>query len=93
MPACIGAAPTPPTPPTGLDAKFDECQLIPAADGFDSTSAQKDHCHLPNIQKATGAAFSEMLFFDDELGNIAKGERQEAWACDDACPVRLPRVR
>jgi hypothetical protein len=34
----------------GLDAKFDNLQLIPAADGFDAHSAQKDKLHLPNIK-------------------------------------------
>jgi hypothetical protein len=62
--SCAGAA--------GLDAKFDTIQLIPAANGYDSHSAQKDTCHLPNIQKATGCEYASMLFFDDERGNVTK---------------------
>lgn len=34
----------------GLDTKFDNIQLIPAANGYDAHSAQKDTCHLPNIK-------------------------------------------
>lgn len=60
---------------TGLDAKFDNTQLIPAADGFESHSAQKDKLHLPNIKAATGLDYSEMLFFDDESGNVHKVQR------------------
>ena len=58
-------------------------QLIPAADGFDSVSAQKDVMHLPAIQAETGVPNSQMLFFDDEHPNIRKvGARKKlalAW--------------
>lgn len=57
---------------TGLEQKFDNIQLIPAADGFDAHSAQKDRCHLPNIKAATGLQYADMLFFDDENGNYEK---------------------
>lgn len=56
----------------GLDARFDNIQLIPAANGYDSHSAQKDTCHLPIIRQATGCEYSSMLFFDDERGNVTK---------------------
>ncbi|WIA09098.1 hypothetical protein OEZ85_008511 [Tetradesmus obliquus] len=59
----------------GLDARFDNIQLIPAANGYDSHSAQKDTCHLPNIRQATGCEYSSMLFFDDERGNVTKVSR------------------
>lgn len=51
---------------------FDNIQLIPAADGFDAISAQKDTCHLPNVRAATGLQWRDMLFFDDEVGNVTK---------------------
>lgn len=60
---------------SGLDTKFDNIQLIPAADGFDAVSAQKDTCHLPNIRTATGLQWRDMLFFDDEVGNVTKVQR------------------
>jgi hypothetical protein len=50
-------------------------QLIPAANGFDSVSAQKDVAHLPAIQAETGVAYAQMLFFDDEHPNIRKVHR------------------
>lgn len=52
--------------------RFCSIQLIPAADGFDQHSAQKDKAHLPNIQCDTGLPFTDMLFFDDEHGNIKR---------------------
>lgn len=36
-------------------------QLIPAADGFDHHSAQKDRAHLPRIQRDTGHAYADMV--------------------------------
>eukprot|EP00878_Enallax_costatus_P041776 GHUV01048661.1.p2 GENE.GHUV01048661.1~~GHUV01048661.1.p2 ORF type:complete len:127 (+),score=39.92 GHUV01048661.1:372-752(+) len=56
----------------GLDQRFDNIQLIPAANGYDAHSAQKDRCHLPNIKAATGYEYDAMLFFDDERGNVEK---------------------
>jgi magnesium-dependent phosphatase 1 len=53
-----------------LEQYFCSVQLIPAADGFDQATAQKDTCHFPNIAKATGVSFDDMLFFDDEAKNI-----------------------
>lgn len=47
-------------------------QLIPAQDGCDHHSAQKDRAHLPNIRRETGVEYTAMLFFDDEMGNIKK---------------------
>lgn len=51
-------------------------QLIPAADGFDQHSAQKDKAHLPNIQCDTGLPFTDMLFFVSAAGKRAT----TAWA-------------
>lgn len=45
-------------------------QLIPAANGFDHNSAQKDVRHFPAIQKETGIPYSKMLFYDDEDRNV-----------------------
>ncbi|KAL4427826.1 hypothetical protein ABPG75_001915 [Micractinium tetrahymenae] len=58
-----------------LRSHFCSIQLIPAADGFDHHSAQKDRAHLPCIQQETGHAYTDMLFFDDEHGNIRKVSR------------------
>lgn len=58
-----------------MRSHFCSIQLIPAADGFDHHSAQKDRAHLPRIQRETGHAYSDMLFFDDEHGNIRKVSR------------------
>lgn len=55
-----------------LRHRFCSVQLIPAADGFDQHSAQKDKAHLPNIQRETGLPYSSLLFFDDERGNVQK---------------------
>ncbi|KAF6266625.1 acid phosphatase-domain-containing protein [Scenedesmus sp. NREL 46B-D3] len=88
----IAAASRTPTPDVarafmhklGLDVKFDNIQLIPAANGYDSCSAQKDTCHLPNIREATGWGYASMLFFDDEMGNVAKVARL------GVCSVQVP---
>ncbi|KAL4442043.1 hypothetical protein ABPG77_011304 [Micractinium sp. CCAP 211/92] len=58
-----------------IRSHFCSIQLIPAADGFDHHSAQKDRAHLPRIQRETGHDYHEMLFFDDEHGNIRKVSR------------------
>ncbi|KAI3430643.1 hypothetical protein D9Q98_005236 [Chlorella vulgaris] len=55
-----------------LRHRFCSVQLIPAADGFDQHSAQKDKAHLPNIQREIGLPYSSLLFFDDERGNVQK---------------------
>lgn len=55
-----------------LDDFFWNVQLVPAVDGFDQQSAPKDTCHFPNIAKASGIRFSDMLFFDDEEKNVRK---------------------
>jgi hypothetical protein len=47
-------------------------QLIPAANGWDARTAQKDRAHLPAIRDALGLGWGDMLFFDDEDGNIQK---------------------
>lgn len=47
-------------------------QLIPAANGFDHNSAQKDIRHFPAIQKETGIPYSKMLFYDDEDRNVRR---------------------
>lgn len=47
-----------------LEPYFCSTQLIPAANGFDQTSAQKDTCHFPNIAKETGVDFEDMLVSD-----------------------------
>ncbi|CAD7695298.1 unnamed protein product [Ostreobium quekettii] len=57
----------------GLTEKIDFLQLIPAADGFDQRSAQKDTAHFPNLKRDSGLPYSDMLFFDDEHKNVAKG--------------------
>ena len=44
---------------------------------------QKDTTHMPNIQKDTGVRFEDMLFFDDESGNISRVA--PAAAGQDAC--------
>lgn len=56
----------------GITPLFDSVQLIPAADGFDARTAQKDVCHLPNIKSELGVEYTEMLFFDDEARNIRR---------------------
>ena len=43
---------------------FESVQLIPYT--------QKDTTHFPNIQRDTGVPYTEMLFFDDESGNITR---------------------
>lgn len=58
-----------------LRSRFRSIQLIPAADGFDHTTAQKDTAHLPNIRQETGHCYADMLFFDDESGNVKKVSR------------------
>lgn len=45
-------------------------QLIPASNGFDHNSAQKDLRHFPAIQKETGIPYNKMLFYDDEDRNV-----------------------
>lgn len=55
-----------------LSPQFRSLQLIPAANGFDGTSAMKDKAHLPHIQQETGLPYSEMLFFDDEHKNVQR---------------------
>ena len=47
--------------PAGIRQHFCNIQLIPAANGFDQQSAQKDTCHFPNIHSATGIAYNDML--------------------------------
>lgn len=55
---CTTAAPPPRAPP--LRCRPRSIQLIPAADGFDSTTAQKDTAHLPRIQAELGVPYDEM---------------------------------
>jgi hypothetical protein len=56
----------------GITSFFDNIQLIPASSGIDYYSAQKDKAHFPRIQKELNVPYKEMLFFDDEDGNITK---------------------
>lgn len=88
----------------GLDRKFDDIQLIPAANGYDSYSAQKDTCHLPNIKAATRCDYADMLFLDDEQGNVNKVGTLPgvlhwclllggACVCMCACPPMAPAAR
>lgn len=45
----------PPLPPAPRSI-----QLIPAADGFDTHSVQKDVAHLPNIRRELGVSYADM---------------------------------
>lgn len=56
----------------GIDASFCSLQLIPARDGYDDVTAQKDVAHFPNIREETGVEYHEMLFFDDEHKNVER---------------------
>ncbi|KAI8465229.1 MAG: acid phosphatase-domain-containing protein [Monoraphidium minutum] len=59
----------------GIADIWDSVQLIPAASGWDCSTAQKDRAHLPAIKEELGAGWAEMLFFDDEDGNVHKVSR------------------
>lgn len=56
----------------GLRQRFHSIQLIPAANGYDQHSAQKDKAHFPAIQRELGIDYRDMLFFDDEHPNIRR---------------------
>lgn len=59
----------------GLHTRFASLQLIPALDGLDHTTAQKDVAHLPAIKAETAVEYSHMVFFDDERKNVEKVSR------------------
>ena len=48
----------------GIEEYFDNIQIIPYT--------QKDTTHFPKIRKALDIPYNQMLFFDDENGNIAR---------------------
>ena len=55
--------------------RFCNVQIIPAQDGCDHVTAQKDLEHFPNLKRETGVAYEDMLFFDDEVQNVTRVSR------------------
>jgi len=55
--------------------RFCNVQIIPAQDGCDHVTAQKDLEHFPNLKRETGVAYEDMLFFDDEAQNVTRVSR------------------
>lgn len=58
-----------------VESKFCNLQIIPALDGCDHVTAQKDLEHFPNLRLETGVAYEDMLFFDDEEQNVVRVSR------------------